>query len=233
MRALIILLALAAALLIGWQQFQKWVAANPEKVPWTELALSHPIGPYTAQKLGVLRQDPQKCLATLRTGNIPHTPLPPLAAGPCGYTNAVTLTLDGATALKFQPANPGLSCPVAAALALWDRDIVQPAALKHFGSAVAAIDHLGSYSCRTIAGSARQSEHAAANAIDIAGFRLENGTKITIAADWNNKKNQKFLREVRDGACQLFGTTLSPDYNQAHADHLHLDQAARSSSFCR
>ena len=35
------------------------------------------------------------------------------------------------------------------------------------------------------------------------------------------------LREVRDGACDLFATTLSPDYNAAHRDHLHLDQAAR------
>jgi hypothetical protein len=32
---------------------------------------------------------------------------------------------------------------------------------------------------------------------------------------------------VRDGACRLFATTLSPDYNAAHADHLHLDQANR------
>ena len=36
-----------------------------------------------------------------------------------------------------------------------------------------------------------------------------------------------FLREVRDGACRLFPTTLSPDYNAAHADHLHLDMAER------
>ena len=39
-----------------------------------------------------------------------------------------------------------------------------------------------------------------------------------------------FLREVRDGACPLFSTVLSPDYNQAHRDHLHLDQAERGSS---
>ncbi len=32
-----------------------------------------------------------------------------------------------------------------------------------------------------------------------------------------------FLREVKTGGCQLFGTTLSPDYNAAHADHFHLD----------
>ena len=43
-----------------------------------------------------------------------------------------------------------------------------------------------------------------------------------------------FLRRVRDGACGIFGTVLSPDYNEAHRDHLHLDQAARGwGGFCR
>jgi hypothetical protein len=35
---------------------------------------------------------------------------------------------------------------------------------------------------------------------------------------------------VRDGACDLFATVLSPDYNAAHRDHFHLDQAARGAS---
>ena len=38
---------------------------------------------------------------------------------------------------------------------------------------------------------------------------------------------RRFLRRVRDGACGLFATVLSPDYNAAHRDHLHLDQADR------
>ena len=40
----------------------------------------------------------------------------------------------------------------------------------------------------------------------------------------------RFLRRVRDGACDLFSTVLSPDYNSAHADHFHLDQAERGAS---
>nr|MBA3526869.1 extensin family protein [Sphingomonas sp.] len=39
-----------------------------------------------------------------------------------------------------------------------------------------------------------------------------------------------FLREVRDGACRLFPTVLSPDYNAAHRDHLHLDVANRGTA---
>jgi hypothetical protein len=39
---------------------------------------------------------------------------------------------------------------------------------------------------------------------------------------------------VRDKACDAFGTVLSPDYNAAHADHFHLDQADRGyGAFCR
>ncbi|RZL73462.1 MAG: extensin, partial [Sphingomonas sp.] len=50
------------------------------------------------------------------------------------------------------------------------------------------------------------------------------------ARDWKgDDPKAAFLRDVRDGACQLFATTLSPDYNAAHADHLHLDQANRGS----
>jgi hypothetical protein len=72
------------------------------------------------------------------------------------------------------------------------------------------------------------SEHARANAVDIAGFRLEDGTRISVAADWNDKGGKgRFLHQVRDGACRLFATVLSPDYNAAHHDHLHLDEAQR------
>ena len=33
----------------------------------------------------------------------------------------------------------------------------------------------------------------------------------------------RFLRRIRDDACRIFGTTLSPDYNAVHHDHLHLE----------
>ncbi len=234
MRALIVLIMLAVALAIGWQQFQKWVVANPEKVPWMPLALSHPIGPFTARKLGALADDTPGCLVLLEASDVAYTPLPPRDADRCGYDNAVTLAAGGAIASALVPADPGLSCPLAAAFVLWEREIVRPAAQKHFGSDVKRIDHYGTYSCRNIAGSSNRSEHSTANAIDIAGFRLADGTRITVAADWTrDDEKAAFLREVRNGACKLFGTILSPDYNAAHADHFHLDGARRGGSFCR
>jgi hypothetical protein len=96
-----------------------------------------------------------------------------------------------------------------------------------------ALDHLGSFNCRRIADSPTWSQHATANAIDIAGFTLADGTSIRVREDWNGAPAKAaFLRQVRDGACRVFTTTLSPDYNDAHADHFHFDQAARMRSVC-
>ena len=69
----------------------------------------------------------------------------------------------------------------------------------------------------------------------MAGFVLEDGRRVTVAADWNGEgKDAAFLHRARDEACGIFGTVLSPDYNAAHADHLHLDQAARGwGGYCR
>ena len=132
--------------------------------------------------------------------------------------------------LAFVPRDLVTSCPVAAALHLWERDTVQPAALRLLGERIAAIDHYGSYSCRRIGSGSEgaYSEHATANAVDIAAFRTASGRRISVKRDWpDSDAEAAFLREVRDGACTLFATVLSPDYNAAHADHLPFDQARR------
>ncbi|PTS74531.1 extensin, partial [Sphingomonas sp. HMWF008] len=72
------------------------------------------------------------------------------------------------------------------------------------------------------------SEHSTADAVDIAAFVLADGRRISVLEDWRgNGPEATFLHRVRNGACRLFATTLSPDYNAAHANHLHLDQAVR------
>ena len=69
------------------------------------------------------------------------------------------------------------------------------------------------------------SQHATANAIDISGFDMADGTKIRLRNDWNGAADKAaFLRDVRNSACSWFGLVLSPDYNAAHHDHFHLDQ---------
>jgi hypothetical protein len=117
-----------------------------------------------------------------------------------------------------------MRCAVAARLYLWERHILQPAARRFLGEEIVEVLHFGAFSCRTIAGRSSMSEHATANAFDIAGFRTKSGKVISVKRDWNAKSAEdRFLHVARDGLCGWFNATLSPDYNAAHADHFHVD----------
>ena len=221
---------LLIALVLG---LYEWVRGHPQDVPWTPLVLADPVGRMTVRKIGALHEDFAGCRRIIEAAGQAHEPLPPvIGAGSCGYDNGVRLT-NGAQ-LRFQPA-AAASCPMAASLFLWVHQVVQPAARRHFGVAASSIQTFGTYSCRGIGGGLRPSEHASANAIDIAAFHFPDGKRVSVAGDWpGNGPEAAFLRDVRDGACRIFATTLSPDYNAAHRDHLHLDQAARGGfAFCR
>ena len=217
-----------------------FIAAHPQNMPWTRLDLDQPIGTFTGLKLASLGEYPRRCRALLsEVGSADRPAATVTATPPCGFTDGMRLD----HAIAFRPAGIVTACPVAAALVLWERDVVQPAASRHLGTRVTGFDHAGSYSCRRIGGGpeGRFSEHATADAIDITGFRLASGGNVSVLRDWKadgsrDPARAAFLREVRDGACRLFSTTLSPDYNAAHADHFHLDQASRGAvgaSLCR
>jgi hypothetical protein len=220
---------------LGFLVFLAWGYArnHPEDVPWTALDLARPVGAFTGRKLAALGGEGEKCRALLRRAGVRFVALPARRGGQCGYDDAVRFSTGGALTIGYRPADLGTSCPVAAALALWEWHVVQPAALRRLGTKVASIEHYGSYSCRRIYGRSEGawSEHSSANAVDIAAFRLADGRRISVAADWKGDGTKAlFLRDVRDGACRLFATTLSPDYNAAHRDHFHLDQAERGAA---
>jgi hypothetical protein len=118
------------------------------------------------------------------------------------------------------------SCPLAVAFALYERHGLQSAAQAVYGQRVARVDHLGSFACRNMYSreSGARSQHASANALDIAGFRLGDGRSISVLRDWPKDSNEgRFLRLARDGACDAFNVVLGPDYNNAHRNHFHLD----------
>ena len=214
----------------------EWVT-HDYRMPWTPLSLADPVGPFTTRKIDALADDTPQCHGLLEAASIGYSPLPPVSAGAnCGYDNGVTLTRDQPQAIAYSPA-ARTSCPMAVSLVLWEKQTVNAASFRHFGTTVDEIVTYGSYSCRRIGGgqTGNYSEHAQANAIDIAAFRLADGRTVSVAGHWNaNDERSRFLKEVRDGACELFATTLSPDYNKAHADHLHFDQARRGGSrYCR
>ena len=76
------------------------------------------------------------------------------------------------------------------------------------------------------------SEHAFGNAIDIAGFRLADGRRLTVVHDWTrgDDQSQAFLRDVHAGACNSFTTVLGPGYNAFHYNHIHVDLAMHGGS---
>jgi hypothetical protein len=225
-RSIIILLMFAAVLLAG----RAWLADHPQHDPWAPLDLTDPPGWATQRKLAALRSDPEECHAVLERSGVAFTVLDPAGEGTCRRPDR-TQWRDG----LLSPARPVTTCAVNAAMQVWLARSVQPAAAELLGSPVIRIDHLGTFSCRRIGGGGNWSEHATGNAIDISGFVTADGRRITVLRDWaSDGADAEFLRRVRDGACDVFGTVLSPEYNAAHADHLHLDQAARGfGGFCR
>lgn len=227
---------LVAAALIGMAALLLYAFARgrPQDLPWTPLDLGAPVGMFTRAKLAGLTDEAPRCRALLAQAGVRFTALPARREGErCGYADGVRFARGGSRRIAYAPADLGVSCPVAAALSMWEWNSVQPAAERLFGSPVRRIETFGSYSCRRLYGrdSGAWSEHATADAVDVAGFVLADGRRITVAREWRGDDPEaRFLRAVRDGACDLFATTLSPDYNTAHRDHLHLDQAERGAT---
>lgn len=127
-----------------------------------------------------------------------------------------------------------VTCPVSAAFAAWARFGVDRAARQIFGTPLASIQTMGSFSCRNVAGTSRRSGHATAAAIDVGGFVLADGRRISVQAGWNGSfEEREFLRVVQRSACRRFKTVLGPDYNAAHRDHFHIEGVIEGDSYCR
>ncbi|GFM74731.1 extensin [Pseudomonas cichorii] len=217
---LLVLLLCAAAVMAVWRG---WVDVPPQWNPWAPLDVQVEPNLLTPFKLARLKDDPALCDLALGSSSLRYSrqaDSDPSAR--CPLQN--TLRIQGgdiALSSSFLA-----SCPLAVAYALFDIHTLQPAAQTVFGQRVARIDHLGSFACRNIYNRAnsRLSQHATANALDIAGFRLADGQRINLLKDWSDEGDKgRFLRLVRDGACKNFSTVLGPEYNAAHRDHFHLD----------
>lgn len=90
-----------------------------------------------------------------------------------------------------------------------------------------------------IAGSGRTSGHARGMAIDAASFALQSGTIVNVLEDWEGRKRGqspcpsrsyearagRLLRSVTCSAAdlKLFQVILTPHYNHAHDNHVHLE----------
>lgn len=197
--------------------------APRQDLPWKPLRLTDPVGLATGAKFARAARSPETCRKVLREGGVAFAEIPDRVFGTCAQLNSVRLR-GGVTPLS--PAAPVMTCPQALAYAFWDRHGLQPAVREEMGVRVARVEHYGTYACRNIynRAEARRSEHAFANALDVAAFRLADGRRLSVLADfYDDDPGGRALRQARDSACDWFRATLSPDYNAAHRDHLHLD----------
>lgn len=188
-------------------------------------------GLYERPQRPAWREAADKACAARRTVRMSSYVQPTRAIdgpGICGLNQPLKVAAlkDGTVAISSVAT---LNCPMAEALEKWMLDVVQPAAWARFKQPVTQIDTMGSYGCRPInnKGGAKLSEHAFGNAIDIGGFRLADGQKITLVKDWTKGDDQLkgFLREAHIGACNYFTTVLGPGSNALHANHFHVDLA--------
>lgn len=221
--------------LVGLALLVAVLLAPPQDQPWTPLTLDQPIGLATHWKVARVGRDAERCRALLfRSGIVVRSAGTLTDHGACRVQGAVGVY---AGLPPLVPAHPAMSCAEALALAVWERQSVQKRARDGLGAEVVAVDHLGAYACRDIRGGGGEgpSQHAFANAIDISGFRLGDGRRVTVAAHYHDVGPRgAFLRDVHRDACRVFGSALGPGFNAAHHDHLHLDMGGWTAVFtCR
>jgi len=169
--------------------------------------------------------------------NLPDTlkivfkPLPPIAeAASCGHDMPLKLTSLAQSARVDIKPPATTNCVMTEALARWLKQSVQRFAGKLLDSPVVKIINVSSYICRNRnnATKARLSEHAFANALDIAGFVLASGDTISVKQHWTqDSRKARFLYVIHRQACRFFGTVLGPEANALHHDHFHFDMAKR------
>jgi len=167
----------------------------------------------------------RQCFADLAMKDARYTRLPDRDHGNgCSAIGTVKL-LD----MGMPTTNLGaMTCPLASRLIDWTQQALQTAARAWLDSPIAKVESFGTYNCRPIAGTAHLSEHGRSNAVDISGFVLASGRRITVLKDWNgpDADARDFLRAVRAAACRRFNIVLGPDANADHRDHLHFDMGA-------
>ncbi len=104
---------------------------------------------------------------------------------------------------------------------------------------IVEVGHIGTYNCRTIAGTDRLSQHSHGLAIDIRWFVTSDGTMYDVVEHWEHglidfetgemgpfrTEAGRILAEIgwRMHSQRIFNTVLTPDYNAGHDNHFHVD----------
>jgi hypothetical protein len=157
--------------------------------------------------------------------------LPPIDdAGACGIGRPVLLSSVAGVVLEPRPT---LSCHAARALQDWLEEAAKPA-FEADGAPLVGLEVAAGYVCRNVNYSedGEMSEHARGRAIDISGFQRADGSHVSVLAGWDSPAHGDLLREIHQGACGIFNTTIGPDSDALHENHFHYDLAERRRPYC-
>lgn len=216
---ILILLALIAG---GVAVYESWIRIPPNFLPWGTVVLDAKPGWFANIQLNGLSADGNACRATLGRSTLKFSVMADRKIGEeCGFTDVVRAE---STPIAFSP-KPVATCSLTAGLYWWQRRLNEIAQVE-LHTSIVRIDQLGTYACRNInsAAEGRRSQHATANAIDIAAFHTADGRVISIVQDYDKATPEgRFLDGAHDSACDLFNIVLGPKYNRLHANHFHLD----------
>lgn len=205
--------------------------ADSPAEPAAPAAEGAPAAPQTGTA-DVKAPEPSACRLAL-TESIAIAPSIPPITGPggCGGQDLVRLeavVLPSGQRVAVKPPAV-LRCPMATAVAEWIRGDMAPLAAG-LGTTVAELDNFDSFECRgrnRVKG-AKLSEHGRANALDVRGLKLANGTMLSLT-------ERGVARELREKVlatvCARFTTVLGPGSDWYHEDHIHLDLAERRNNF--
>ncbi|WP_377296393.1 extensin family protein [Rhizobium sp. SGZ-381] len=190
----------------------------------------------------IVKEDPealQACLSELTSLGAEFKTLPEVKddENGCGIEKPIALSqvLPGIPLADQSP----MRCEAALSLARWMKGTVEPSLkLALPERRIIGIDNASSYACRlrNHAETGKISEHARGNAIDIGGFKLDNGDTIAMTPkEEDSTLTGAFQRTATAGACLYFTTVLSPGSDATHQDHLHLDVLERKGGYryCR
>ena len=224
---ILILLALIAG---GIAVYESWIRIPPNFLPWGTVVLDAKPGWFANIQLNGLSADGNACRAALGRSTLKFSVMADRKIGEeCGFTDVVRAD---STPIAFSP-KPVATCSLTAGLYWWQRRLNEIARVE-LHTSIVRIDQLGTYACRNInsAAEGRRSQHATANAIDIAAFHTADGRVISVVQDYGKATPEgRFLDGAHDAACDLFNIVLGPRYNRLHANHFHIDMGGFQ--FCR
>lgn len=144
-------------------------------------------------------------------------------AGKDGCTLQNGVRLISTTVELVRPVE--LTCPMALRLVQFEKEVLMPEAQRVFGQPLGQINHAGGFTCKRMTGNgSRISEHGHGRAIDIWGFFLRDGTRISVDQHFRSRGREgDYLRNVNKAACRYFSVVLGPNADAAHAKSFHWD----------